>query len=116
MEQEKNDSSVKSLIDKAGDYLETRIDLVKLKTAKSTSEIVSTLLGTIVTLVVGLFFISLLNIALALLIGDWLGEAYYGFFVMAGLYLLIGIIVYACRKQWVETPVSNKIIQKMTRL
>lgn len=115
MEQEK-DTSIGSLFEKAGDYLETRLDLVKLKTTQSTSDIVSSLVSKGIVLLFLVFFLVLLNIGLALVIGHAIGKTYYGFFIMAAFYALVGWIFHLFRRQWIKTPISNKIIQKMTKL
>ncbi|RYY44208.1 MAG: hypothetical protein EOO06_18525 [Chitinophagaceae bacterium] len=90
MEEQKKDTTVNGLFEKAGDYLETRLDLVKLKTTRTTSDVVAT--------------------------GKGLGETSYGFFIVGGFYALVGIIFHLLREKWVKDPISNIIIKKMTKL
>lgn len=116
MEEEKKDTSIGTLLEKAGDYLETRADLVKLKTTQTTSDIVSSLVSNAIILLFIIFFLVLVNVGLSLLIGEALGKTYYGFFIMAGFYAVVGLIFHVFRRQWIKNPLSDKIIKKMTRL
>jgi hypothetical protein len=104
-----------SLLSKAGDYAETKVSLLKLKVADKTSDTVSDAAAMLVILLFVMFFIFTLSIGLALLIGEWLGKSYYGFFIVAGLYGIAGIIFSINRKALVKTPVSNFIISKILK-
>lgn len=104
------------LFEKAGDYLETRMELVKLKTTQTTSDIVSSLISKAAVLLFIIIFLIMINIGLAMLIGEALGKTYYGFFIVALFYALVGLIVHIFRHQWIKSPLSDKIIKKMTRL
>ena len=64
----------------------------------------------------GLFiasFFLMLNIGLALLIGRAIGEIYYGFFIVAGFYLVVIAILYSLRDKWLKAPISNLIIKSI---
>jgi len=104
-----------SLISQAGEYAETKATLFKLKIADKTSDTVSDVAS---TMVVGLFlglFLLCVSIGLALLIGEWLGKNYYGFFIVSGIYGIAGLIFHLNRKSLVKTPVSNFIITKILK-
>jgi hypothetical protein len=42
-----------------------------------------------------------------------LGKMFYGFFIVAGFYLLLGLLFYSMRNRWFKEPISNMIIQKI---
>ncbi len=101
-----------NLIDKAGKYLETRLELARLQTVSKSSEVISDLtMGFVISVFVLLFFCSL-NIAVALWIGDVLGKIYYGFFIISGFYALIAAVLYLLRKRLIKEPVNNLILHK----
>lgn len=104
-----------SLLFKARDYAETRADLLKLKVADKTSETIAETTTTIVFLLFFAFFLLLFSTGLALLLGEWLGKTYYGFFVVAGLYGIAGVIFHVNRNKLVKTPVNNFIIGKFLK-
>jgi hypothetical protein len=108
-------SHFESLISQAGEYAETKANLFKLKIADKTSDTVSDAASSLVVLLFVNAFVLCLSIGLALLIGEWLGKNYYGFFIVAGLYGVAGIIFYVNRKSLVKTPVSNFIIGKILK-
>ena len=107
--------SIKTLIDKSKDYLETKIELTKLKTIDKSADVLST----VVVMVSMIFFLSLfvlfVSIALALMIGKILGDIYYGFFIMGGFYAIILLMIYVKREKWIKTPIANGLINKMLK-
>lgn len=113
MENEQQTGVLESLFDRTTDYIETRVDLVKLKAIRKSSEVVSSLVSAIVLAVTFTFFLLLLTIALSLLIGECIGNASAGFFIMAAFYLIAGLIIYSRRSSWLKTPVINSIIKKI---
>lgn len=111
MEQEPNKFEL--LFDKAGDYLETRLELWKLKATHKSSDIVSGVVSSLILICIMLLFVIILNIGIALLLGEWLGKPYYGFFILAGFYLIAGLIFSAFKNKWVKDPVTHAIIKKI---
>ena len=114
MENEKEPGVIESLFDRTTDYIETRADLLKLKAVKTSSHIVSGLISKIVLGIIFCFFLMVLNIGLGLWLGELLQKTYYGFFALSGFYLIVGLIIYASRKSWLESPVANSIIKKIS--
>jgi Putative Actinobacterial Holin-X, holin superfamily III len=110
---EASPNHIESLLFKAREYAETKADLIKLKVADKTSDTVSDAASTMVLAVFGMFFMLTLSIGLALLIGEWLGKNYYGFFIVAAIYGIAGLIIKANRASLIKTPVSNFIIDKI---
>jgi hypothetical protein len=109
---EKTTHHIDELFSEARHYVDTRTELLKLKVADKTSDIVSsTISGIIITLAI-LFFFSFLNIGVALWIGASIGSIYSGFFIVAGFYALVALIIYIFRDSWLKSPVSNAIVRK----
>ena len=103
-------SQVESLLEKIKDYVETRIELLKLKAIDKSSGVISSILSFVVLAVFSLFFLILMSIGLALWIGDLLGKSYYGFFIVAFVYIIIGLVIFFGRKKWVKPPVEKIMI------
>jgi len=105
--------NVEELFQKLKDYADTRLDLLKLKSINRVSGFVSSIF-TLVVLVLILFAVLFcISIGLALVIGAWVGQAYWGFFIVAALYLIIGLVLYSARDKIIKTPVSNKLIKEL---
>jgi hypothetical protein len=107
--------NIESLFANAGEYLETKAELWKLKMVDKTSSAVSSIVEKVVLFFLGLMFFILLNIALALLIGYWLGHSFWGFFIMAAFYAVAGLLIHSMRDKLIKTPVANSIIQKFIK-
>jgi hypothetical protein len=58
-------------------------------------------------------FLLFASIGLALCLGNYLGEIYFGFFIISFCYLLIAILLYIFQDEWIKLPVNNFIINKM---
>ena len=44
------------------------------------------------------------------MIGEYLGQFYYGFFIMAGFYVLLGFIFILFQQELIKNPVCNFLI------
>jgi len=106
-------NNVESLFERAGDYLETRLDLWKLKATQKSSDIISSIASGFILILIAATFIMIVNIGIALLLGELMGKSYYGFFVLAAFYLIAGLIFKASKNKWVKDPVTNAIIKKV---
>ncbi len=110
---ENQSSPVESLIDRVKIYVETRIDLLRLKAIDKSSSFLSLLISMVVVILISFIFIMLLNIGIALLIGELIGKSYYGFFIVAGFYLLIGVVLFMFRNKWLKAPIANSMIKNL---
>jgi hypothetical protein len=108
-----NAATIETLFEKAGDYGKTTAELLKLNALSKCADVVSSLVTRLATLVVVALFIITINIGIALWLGELLGRSYYGFFVVAGCYCIIAILLNVFRRQWVETPIRNAIVSEV---
>jgi hypothetical protein len=111
---ENKPNQIESLFEKATDYLELRLELAKLKTAEKSSDILSTIISGIILIAIFSSFLIMINIGIALFLGELFGKNYFGFFALAGFYALAAIIFYVYKNVWIKKPVSNMIIKKMS--
>ena len=104
---------VEMLFDKAEQYAKTSLELYKLKAIdKSTDVFASFISRVVIAAIVALFFL-LVTVGLSLYLGEVLGKIYYGFFAVAGMYLLVGVILFAFRKAWLEDPFNDYIVSQI---
>lgn len=97
------------------DYVETRLDLLKLTTVRSLSRTLSMLiLVTIISFMV-LFFLLFLVIAFSWFMSDLLGSATLGFLCGGGVFLLILMLSVAFRKALFLNPLIRLFIQTSTQ-
>ena len=103
------------LFSDAGDFIETRASLLKLKTVDTLADSVSDLASGIGMIGIVSAFILIMSIGLALLVGDWMGKNFYGFFIIGGLYGIAGLVCYAFRDRWFKEPVGNLLVRKLLK-
>ncbi len=104
---------VEALFDRANDYFDTRFRLFRLKAINTTSDVVSSVTARTISAVFAIVFWIAANIGFALLLGEWLGKSYYGFFIMAGLNLVAGLFFMKAGGRWVKAMTAEKLIQKI---
>ena len=110
---ENKPTSVEELFYKLKNYGDTRLDLFKLKSINKVSGFISTLIVSVILVVVLFLVLLCITIGAALLIGALLGKAFYGFFIIAIVYIIIGLVLYSSRDKFLKTPVSNKLIKEL---
>ena len=109
-------SPLETLIERVEDFSKTSIELFKLKAIDKTSEIISNLAAWLIVIILVALFFMILNIGIALWIGEMLGKSYYGFFILAGFYAVLAIIVLIFSNQWIRKPLRNSIISQLDKI
>lgn len=110
---EKAFEKIEELADNIKQYVNNRVDAVKLTAAEKSSAIIANLIAGLIVATVFMFFIVFASIALSLLLGNWIGSTWAGFLIVAGLYLLIGIIVWTAREKIIRLPIMNALIKQL---
>lgn len=110
---EKAFAQVEELADTVKEYVNTRMESVKLNAAEKSSGIVATIIAGILVATVFLCFLIFGSVALALGLGDWIGQPWAGFLIVAFLYLLIGVVVWFARVKIIQLPIMNALIRQL---
>ena len=110
---ENRQGTFEELFYKLKEYAEIRLKLFKLKSINKVSNFLSTLIAIILLLVLFFLVIFCVTIGIALLLGAWLGHNYYGFFIMGGLYIIIGLILYSLKDKLLKSSISDKLIKEL---
>jgi hypothetical protein len=105
-------SSVESLIERVEAFSKTTFELSKLKTLRTTTAIVTDLISWLSVILMISMFALVLNIGIALWLGELLGKTYYGFFVVAAFYFVAGTVFYFFSHKWIKKPIFDLIIKK----
>lgn len=95
------------------DYINTKIDILKLTAVDKGSNAISSAAVYIGLAVISFFFLIMLSIGAALAISDALDKSYAGFLIIAGFYLLLGVLLFVMQDKWVKTPIVNAIIKSI---
>lgn len=106
--------NIEKLVSSASNLAETKMELFKLRAAGKVSASLSGLVAIMMVLVFGGAALTIISFGFAYWIGSGLNNVYAGFFIVGGFYALVGLLVYINRKKWVQTPLSNLFIDKLT--
>lgn len=104
---------IESLIEKGEQYGKTTLELLKLKTLDKSADVASNLVSWLIVLIFAVLFFLILNIGVALWLGELMGKPYLGFFVVSGFYGLLALIFGIFRKKLIKKPVNNSIIEQV---
>ena len=100
-------NAVEDLITKAEEYAKTSYDLSKLQLMDKSGTVVSSVMAGVVGGAIFMIGLLIISMGLALLVGEALGRLYYGFFVVGGGFILIGVFFYFFLQSKVKTAVSK---------
>ena len=110
---EESTTGIRALAASVKEYMNTRLDAAKLSAAEKTSLVISGLVAGAIVAVVFLFVLIFASIAGALVLSAWIGKPWSGFLIVAGIYLLIGVITWTAKERMIRIPVMNKIIHQL---
>jgi len=110
---EKVFTKIEDLAESVKEYVNLRVESVKLNAAEKSSAVIANAIAGIVVAVVIIFSMGLASVALSIVLGQWIGKLWAGFLVVACIYLLIGLVIWAAREKWIRLPVMNALIQQL---
>lgn len=93
----------------------TTIELSKLRSLETSTRLVPLVVARVCVIAMISFFIFVLNIGIALLLGDLLGRSYIGFFIVSGFYLILGVVFRFFLHGWIKKPIGEMIIKQILR-
>jgi hypothetical protein len=102
-----------SVVDAAGDLIETYRDLLTVRIVEHTSMGASISIVGLISLLIIVFVLIFSGLGAAWWIGDEMNNMKAGFFIVGGFYTLILIAVLATAKSFIIPNVRNLIIKKI---
>lgn len=109
---EKTFARVEEMAATVKEYLNTRIQSVKLNAAEKSSGIIAALIGGFIVATFFLFFLVFISIALAISLGEWTGKPWSGYLIVGFLHLITGMIVWSARAKIIQLPIMNALIKQ----
>jgi len=90
---DENQNILSSLLDSIEEYGNTTFDLAKLKGLDKASDMAASFLSRVTAFISYMTLILLASMGLAFWLGSVLGRIWYGFFIVAAFYGLVGLFV-----------------------
>lgn len=109
---EQEASEFEKLYGKVETFGSISYELAKLKSLEATTIVATSLITVLSVTAMVVLFTIVFNIGVALWLGDLLGKAYYGFFIVAIFYLLVGLVLHFFLSKWIKEPISRLIIRE----
>lgn len=97
----------------AKEYLETRLDLIKLQAAGKLSKALGLFFSLILAFLLFFFVVVFLGMVLGFWIGEMTGSMTIGFSCAAGVFILLLIILMAFRKPLIQRPLSALLLKEL---
>lgn len=92
------------------EYVKDRILLLKLEAVEKISRLTATIVSGLLITIFSFFIILFVSIMVGYLIGEALHHAYWGFAIVAGIYVFLLILIVVLRKQLIERPIITAVI------
>ncbi len=115
MSYDNNNPTVKDLAEQARVYINTSVQLAKLKAVNKVSSAASSLVTMIVLPLLILVVIILFSVGFSFWLGRILGAYHYGFFIIGTFVILLILLIYKFRDKWLKLPVANSLIENILK-
>ena len=112
---EDNTRLIESLLERAAEYGKTSYELVRLKVVDKTSNGISTFIPNTLTLLIFSTVILFLNLGMALWLSKIFGELFYGFLLVAAIYVLIAFVYYFFMRKWFKRRLYDYFIRQLLK-
>jgi len=103
----------KDLVGHVGDFLETYYQLLTIKLAQKVVDVTSSLINSVILAFLALLFISFVGLGLAWWLGNVVDNRAAGFFITAGIYLVIMLLLIVMRKKLIFPFLRNFLTRKI---
>lgn len=106
-------SKMEEMTDNLKEYVQNRLDQLKLGAAEKGSGMLSNTLSAVVLLITLLFAGIFSGMALGFALGAWTGMMWLGFLLVAVVYAAIGMLTWFVWRKRIRDRIMNKIIQEL---
>lgn len=103
----------KDLLEHATDYLETYYQLLTVTIAQKFINIASGAVNAVILVILGLFTFGMISLGLGWWLGNLIDSRVGGFFLVAGLYILIMVAIIFMRKKLIFPFLRNMFTRKI---
>ncbi len=104
---------LESLFERVEAYGKTTLELSKYKAMEYMSIVITLLTSRFIVFIIMVLFVSFLSFGMALYLGDLLEKPYFGFFIVAAFYFVVGVILLFSLQKWIKEPISDLLISQL---
>ena len=109
MEPGKISDNFSSLTENVKDYVNLRIDLVKLILTEKIAKLASFFLIAVIFFILAMFLLLFLSLAFVFWFSDQIGPAWLGALIITAVYILGGVLIYINRHRFFINPLVSQL-------
>jgi len=109
MESSKISDNFSSLTENIKDYVNLRIDLVKLVLTEKIAKLASAFLIAVIFFILAMFLLLFLSMAFVYWFGEEIGPIWAGALIVTAFYILGGILIYLQRHKLFINPLATQL-------
>lgn len=110
--QGKEEKTINGLLNEAKEYLDNRIEYLRLVALERVSRLFADLITQVAFIISGILAFLFGSVTLAFFLSDVLGSYTRGFGCVSLIYLFIAFIVFLTKDKYIEKSIVNTIIRK----
>jgi hypothetical protein len=107
------ENTTTSLKESIKDYVETQIDVIKLKAINQGSSIVAGIAVGVAMAVLGFLILIFLGLSAAVAISAATAKPFLGYLIVAGFFILLAVAVVLLKDKLITLPLINTLMQKI---
>lgn len=101
---------IESLVNELKDYVNTRVAQAKLAVAEKLSNILAYVITVLMAALVFFLIVVLISVSAAIALGQWLNNLWLGFIMVAGVWFILGFVMWRLRERIFRIPIMNRMI------
>lgn len=102
-----------SLKDNVQDYVETKLDIIKLKVISKGAPLISNIIVGVALAFLAIFILMFLSFSAAYAISDATNRPFLGFLCVAGFYILLAVLVVALKNKLLTMPIMHSLLDSL---
>jgi preprotein translocase subunit SecF len=102
-----------TLKDNVKDYVETKIDIIKLKAISKGAPLAANIIMGVALAFLGIFILMFLSFSAAYAISDATDRPFLGFLIVAGFYILLAVLVVVLKDKLLTAPIMRSLLDSL---
>ncbi len=102
-----------TLKDQISDFVEHKIDIIKLKAIKKGAPLVSNIIVGVAVAFLAIFFLMFLSFSAAYGISSATDRPFLGFLIVGGFYLILAVLVVALKDKLLTLPIMQSLLEAL---
>jgi hypothetical protein len=109
MESNRISDNFSSLTENVKDYVNLRIDYIKLLLTEKIAKLASFFLISVIFFILAMFLVLFISFAFVFWFGEEVGPAYIGALIVVAFYIIIGLLIYGMRHRIFINPLVKRL-------